>query len=151
MKIRIALPVTLLVIAFTACQQQKIETKVEAPPSAIPASEAAEHIGEVQAVYGLVASARYIYWTRGQPTFMNLDEPYPDQIFDVIIWGLDREKFGLAPEKRFKGKAICVTGLIEEEDGIPHIVVQEPSQLQILRRSPVSEESVNPAPGGAGS
>jgi hypothetical protein len=125
----------LLAIAATACQQKQIEQKVTPPPSAIPASEAVEHVGEVQKVYGKVASTRYTYWTRGQPTFMNLDKPYPNQIFTVVIWSSDREKFGMRPEKRYKDKAICVTGLIEEEEGVPQIVVKDPSQIQILKPS----------------
>ena len=41
-------------------------------------------------VCGIVASAHYAASSKGQPTFVNLDKPYPNQIFTVLIWGSDR-------------------------------------------------------------
>ncbi|UCH09246.1 MAG: hypothetical protein JSU61_08370 [Fidelibacterota bacterium] len=135
MKITIGLPMLLLALVAMACQQKPIQQKVTPPSGAIATAEAAQHVGEVQTVYGTVASARYVYWTRGQPTFLNLDEPHPHQVFTIVIWNLTRERFGFAPEERFLDKAVCVTGLIEEEEGIPRIVVKELSQIQILKPS----------------
>ncbi len=43
----------------------------------LTAKEAAEHVGEVATVCGKVASATYAARSRGRPTFLNLDEPYP--------------------------------------------------------------------------
>jgi hypothetical protein len=57
----------------------------------------------------MVASANY---ARGQPTFLNLDKPYPQQVFTVVIWGRDRMKFG-TPEKQLADKNICATGMIQ--------------------------------------
>lgn len=73
--------------------------------------EAKDHIGETATVCGTVASTRYSTSTRGQPTFLNFDKPYPNQIFTVLIWGNNRSKFG-TPEADYKGKEICVTGKI---------------------------------------
>jgi len=47
----------------------------------ISPAEAAKHIGEKATVCGVVASARYASRSKGQPTFLNLDKPYPNQIF----------------------------------------------------------------------
>jgi hypothetical protein len=41
----------------------------------ITASEAKNHIGERATVCGHVASIRYADRSKGQPTFLNLDEP----------------------------------------------------------------------------
>jgi micrococcal nuclease len=60
--------------------------------------------------------------SKGQPTFINLDEPYPKQIFTAVIWGSDRSKFG-QPETELKDKRICVTGLIEQHRGTPEITL----------------------------
>ena len=127
--------ILLLLAILPACQKKVIPKAIDVPPGAIAAAEASTHINEVATVCGWVASARYVYWTRGQPTFLNLDQPYPDQIFTVVIYSLDRPKFGMAPEKRFLDKPICVTGLVEEEEGLPQIVVTEPAQIEILRQS----------------
>ena len=53
----------------------------------ITAKQAAQHVGEIQTVRGVVVSARYAARSKGQPTFLNLDQPYPDTIFTVVIWG----------------------------------------------------------------
>ena len=78
---------------------------------------------------GVVASAHFATRTRGNPTFLNLDKPYPSQIFTVLIWGIDRAKFG-APEALYQAKHICATGTIESYRGVPEIIAREPGQIQ---------------------
>jgi hypothetical protein len=125
----------LLLAGLPACQKRPEVREVVIPATAISAVEAGEHIGETVTVCGRVASAMYVYWTRGQPTFLNLDQAFPDQVFTVVIWSLDRPKFGMPPEERFLDKPICVTGLIEEADDLPQIVVTQPTQIEILKQS----------------
>ena len=98
--------------------------------STISASEAAKHIGETATVCGKVASTHYAARTRGEPTFIDLDKPYPNQIFTVLIWGSDRPKFG-DPEETYQSKNICATGKITEYRGVPEIVANEPSQITV--------------------
>jgi hypothetical protein len=43
----------------------------------LTAADAKDHIGEQATVCGKVASSRYAATTRGKPTFLNLDKPYP--------------------------------------------------------------------------
>jgi hypothetical protein len=43
----------------------------------LTATEARAHIGETASVCGVVASTHYSNRTKGEPTFLNLDEPYP--------------------------------------------------------------------------
>lgn len=95
----------------------------------ITALEAKDHINESATVCGNVVSARFSASTKGQPTFLNLEKPYPNQIFTVVIWGSDRAKFG-TPETEYKGKRICVTGKIENFRGVPEIVVSDPQQIK---------------------
>src|SRR6476620_10630518 len=66
-------------------------------------AEAREHIGEVATVCGTVVSTRYAASTKGKPTFLNLDKPYPNQVFTIVIWGSDRDKFG-RPEVEYSEK-----------------------------------------------
>ena len=90
--------------------------------------EAAAHIGESATVCGLVASTRYATQSRGQPTFLNIGKPYPDQIFTAVIWGEDRVKFG-SPESALRGKKVCITGEIRLYRGKPEIIVHDSKQL----------------------
>jgi len=98
--------------------------------SSISAAEAKSHIGERVTVCGNVASTHYAARTRGSPTFVNLDKPYPDEVFTVLIWGSDRPKFG-DPEETYRSKRICVTGKISDYKSIPEIVASEPSQIKV--------------------
>jgi len=96
----------------------------------INALEAAKHIGDQATVCGNVASTRYASSTRGEPTFLNLEKPYPKQVFTVVIWGRNRAKFG-TPEAEYRNKRICVTGTIEDYRGVPQVEARQPSQITI--------------------
>ena len=94
----------------------------------LTADEASKHADENGTVCGLVASAHFANRTKGQPTFLNLGKPYPDQVFTAVIWGSDRSKFG-SPETSLNGKQICVTGRIQLYRSKPEIVVHDTNQL----------------------
>jgi hypothetical protein len=114
------LTMALLLLAFApAPQRQKLS-----------ASEAKDHIGETATVCGDVVSTRYAASTKGQPTFLNLDKPYPNQIFTVLIWGSNRSKFG-TPEIDYKAKRVCATGRITDYRGTPEIVANDPRQVNV--------------------
>lgn len=91
-------------------------------------TEAKNHIGEQATVCGKVAGGRYAATTRGKPTFLDLDKPYPNELFTVLIWVENRAKFG-APEETYRNKNICVTGRIQSYRGEPEIVASDPVQL----------------------
>jgi len=99
---------------------------ISAAPKLTP-SDARNHVGETATVCG-VASASHASTVRGQPTFLNLDRPYPNQIFTAVIWGSERARFG-KPEETYANKRICVTGRIEEYKSKPEIIVRSPSQV----------------------
>ena len=96
----------------------------------LTSAEAKNHIGERATVCGNAVSAHYAARTKGNPTFLNLDEPYPRQIFTILIWGSGRPKFG-EPENKFANKKVCVTGVIKDYRGKPEIVAEQPSQIEI--------------------
>src|SRR5579872_6678892 len=86
----------------------------------ISPAEAAKHVGEKATVCGVVASASYAARSKGQPTFLNLDKPYPNPTFTALIWGDDRPKFD-QPEVKLRDKRICTTGTITLYKGVPEI------------------------------
>jgi DNA/RNA endonuclease YhcR with UshA esterase domain len=97
----------------------------------ITAAQAAQHVDKVQTVRGVVVSATYAARTGGQPTFLNLDKPYPGAIFTVVIWGSDRGKFATPTETAFKGKTVRVTGKITVYQGKPEIVMHGPAEIVV--------------------
>lgn len=88
---------------------------------AITTSEAAIHIGERETVCGMIAGEHTAVSSRGTPTFINLDRPYPNQVFTLLIWGDDRGRVGTVP----KGGRICATGVVREYRGSPEIVLRD--------------------------
>ena len=98
--------------------------------TSISAAQAKDHVGEKATVCGDVASTRYAASSRGNPTFINLDKPYPNQIFTVLIWGNNRPKFG-DPEEAYRSKHICLTVKISDYKGAPEIIAYEPSQIKV--------------------
>ena len=54
---------------------------------------------------------------------------YPKHIFTVVIWKSSRHKFKTAPEKMYKSKRICVTGVISSYRGKAQIEVNDPAQI----------------------
>ena len=127
--------------ALSALQSERVETpqpssSEEGRPrgkqaaETITAAEAKDHTGETATVCGKVVSARYAASSRGRPTFLNLDKPYPNHVFTAVIWGDNRAKFG-KPEEEVKDKEICVSGMIESYRGKPQIEVSNPKQIRV--------------------
>lgn len=101
--------------------------------NSISAVQARDHVAEKTTVCGEVVSTHYAASSRGSPTFLNLDEPYPNQIFTVVIWGSDRRKFG-NPESTYKNTHMCASGVIDSYRGVPQIVARDPGQLRLNER-----------------
>ena len=99
----------------------------------IKPSEALQYVGKYQTVCGQVASTHYASRSRGRPTFLNLDQPYPNQIFTAVIWGQNRHKFQTAPESAYRGKRICVSGVISTYKGVAQIAVSDPNQIALWK------------------
>ena len=100
-------------------------------PESISASQAASSVGQTKTVCGVVVSSKFAKDSNRSPTFLNLDRPYPNQVFTAVIWGGDRSKFKEAPEVTFRGKRICVTGPIQLYKEKPEIIVTGPSQIRL--------------------
>jgi hypothetical protein len=94
---------------------------------AITTEEAPKFLGLQRTVCGNVVSSHHDARLEGQPTFMDLDKPYPYEIFTVLIWGSSEGEFE-KPEM-YAGKEVCVTGLIKRYHGHPLIEVDQPSQI----------------------
>jgi micrococcal nuclease len=98
----------------------------------LTAAEAKNHVGEMATVCGRVASSHFAEKSKGQPTFLNLDKPYPNAIFTILIWGTDRQKFGKA-EETYRDRNVCVSGKITSHREIPEIVISTPAQIRIQK------------------
>lgn len=107
-----------------------------APPAvgegSVPASRAAEHVGERTVVCGFVEGTRYAAELRGRPTFLDFGDAYPEQSFTVVIWGPDRERFERPPEQLYRDKRLCVTGKVNAYRGAAQMSVERPGQIEVV-------------------
>ena len=105
---------------------------VHAQAGHITAADAKNHVGEMATVCGKVVSTHFASGSKGQPTFLNLDEPYPKQIFTIVIWGNDRSKFG-EPDKAYRDKRVCVTGRITNFRGTPEVAASDSAEIKVQK------------------
>jgi hypothetical protein len=95
----------------------------------LSADEAGRHIGENATVCGTVTSAHFSRGASNAPTFLDLDKPYPEAPFTLVIFGRDRAKFG-APEQTLLHQRICASGVVTRYRGRPEMILEDPAQLQ---------------------
>lgn len=100
------------------------------PARTIAAQEADEAVGERARVCGAVAEVTFIQAIDGQPTFINLERPHPDQPFTAVIWKEDRVTWSTPPETLYDGADVCITGTVRLHEGTPQIIVSRPEQIQ---------------------
>jgi len=106
----------------------------------ITPEQSINYVGKTETVCGEVVSTKYSTGSRGKPTFLNFDEPYPNHIFTTVIWGDKRKNFDNNPEEFYKDKEVCVTGKITTFKNKPQIVVKNQSQLKIKPKSKINKD-----------
>jgi hypothetical protein len=98
----------------------------------INGGETLQHLQETNTVCGPIASARYVDNSPTKPTYLNFDRPYPNQTFAAVVTASVRAMFKIPPEVAFKGKNICVTGLITTNSrGKPQMMIEDLSQIAV--------------------
>ena len=102
-----------------------------AQEQSIASDKAIDYVGEYVTVCGEVVSAHFANRSRGKPTFLNIDEPYPRQTFTVVIWGNNRNKFGGDPENTLLWKDVCVTGRVEIFRGVAQVTAKSSDQITV--------------------
>jgi hypothetical protein len=86
---------------------------------------ATNHVGESMTVCGRVASATVI---PQQSMLLAFDQPYPSQLFSVLIPGEDRAKFN-GRETTLIGRRMCGSGLIKLAQGRAQMTLKDPTRL----------------------
>ena len=104
-----------------------------APANYVRTADAHKYIGDVETVCGKVVDSRFASSSRGHPTFLNIDKPYSNPLFTIVIWGNDRVNFDSPPEVYYLYESICVTGLIQSPEGVAQIEIKDPKQIWIIR------------------
>lgn len=104
------------------------------PPGAIEPNEAANNVGNMAIVCGKVNGANWVFAKKGHPTWLNLGPAYPNQRFNVVIWGEQRRQWPLngKPDVVYLGKVICVTEVIQAYQGWTQMQNVEMGDIQVI-------------------
>ena len=103
------------------------------PAEQITPYEASDYVDQRAEVCGRVESADHITGIDGSPTFLNLEQAYPDAPFTVVIWEEHVHRWESPPVDLYDNRHICVTGTIDLHDGTPQIALSDPSNIRIER------------------
>jgi DNA/RNA endonuclease YhcR with UshA esterase domain len=95
----------------------------------VPADSAAQHVGHVVTVEGVVASVGNS--RRSGTIFLNFGAPYPNNTFTAVIFRSAAPRFPDA--LKWEGKRLRVTGTVRVYRGKPEIVLEEPKQVTLER------------------
>jgi DNA/RNA endonuclease YhcR with UshA esterase domain len=92
----------------------------------------ASHVGDSVTVTGKVYGIKYFESAKASPTLINIGAAFPNQLLTVVIYGEDRKRMELDPEKLFTNADLSVTGKVELFKGKPQVVITDKSQLSVL-------------------
>ena len=121
-------------------QQQTNIVSLPACPECITTAEAAKMVGKVVKVSGVVKKITNVDWEKGKPCFIDLDDVFPNNVFNVVIFRNNHSKF--SDFAKFEGKKIAVTGRVKMHkfkgnkefpaSQYPQIELKNVQQIEIL-------------------
>ncbi len=129
---------TVLWIANIASAQTETPLELSATTNQTPSfiltdpKEVLKHEGELVSVEGCVASAILMENINGKPLFLNMFDPYPRNLFSVVIWGQDQANFLSAAE--YDKKMVLISGMVEKSKDKERFTIslRNPKQITIL-------------------
>ena len=122
--------------------KERANNRVSLPacPECVTTSEAAKMVGKVIKVSGIVKKVTHVDWEKGKPWFIDLDEVFPNNVFNIVIFRNNHNKF--SDFKVFEGKKIAVTGRVKMHkfkgnaefpaSQYPQIELKNVEQIEIL-------------------
>lgn len=98
----------------------------------IPHNLAVKNIGKLRSVCGIVQSTYMITSNGSQIVYLNMGGDYPNQTFTGLIWySSSKDNFYGRPDKKYKKKNICISGVISSYKNKPQIQIDFENQIQI--------------------
>lgn len=89
--------------------------------------DAVKHHGEYATVEGTIVATH----NSGKACFLNFHPDYK-RYFTAVIFASAFSRFPANPENYYYGKKVRVSGNIKEYKGKPEIILNDPSQIEIL-------------------
>ena len=98
--------------------------------AAILAQDAVNYYGKKKTVEGRIVDG---FISKTGTVFLNFERSYPNHCFTAVIFASSLAKFPKDPDSYYSGKVVQVTGKIKEYNGKPEIILNDPSQIEIIR------------------
>jgi DNA/RNA endonuclease YhcR with UshA esterase domain len=125
----------LALLAFT------VNLSADDAPSTVPmkigTGDVTNYFGKEMIVTGKVAQVSI----RPNIVFLNLDQPYPDSPFTLVIHPAATNQFGNL--KALRGASVEATGLITNYHNRAEIVLVKADQLKVTKAAPKKAPSIN--------
>jgi DNA/RNA endonuclease YhcR with UshA esterase domain len=121
-----------VIIITSLLSEPKQEVKEEnyAPTNpVIDVCSARNYIGKNVVLQGKVIEVSESKGT----TFLNFGSRYPNHCFYGVIFSSSSSKFPQNIESYFEGELVNVRGLVEEYQGKPQIILENPEQIEIVK------------------
>ena len=98
----------------------------------IPHTSAIQNIGKLRTVCGKVQSTYINSNTASQRIYLNMGREYPNHTFTGLIWySSNKDNFDGRPDKKYKKKDICISGVITTFNEKPQIQIDFENQIEL--------------------
>ena len=98
----------------------------------IPHTSAIQNVGKLRTVCGRVQSTYINSNIASQPIYLNMGREYPNHTFTGLIWySSNKDNFDGRPDKKYKKKNICISGVISTFKKKPQIQIDFENQIEI--------------------
>ena len=98
----------------------------------IPHTSAIQNVGKLRTVCGKVQSTYINSNIASQRIYLNMGREYPNHTFTGLIWySSNKDNFDGRPDKKYKKKNICISGVITTYNEKPQIQIDFENQIEI--------------------
>ena len=98
----------------------------------IPHTAAIQNVGKLRNFCGKVQSTYINSNTASQRIYLNMGREYPNHTFTGLIWySSNKDNFDGRPDKKYKKKNICISGVISTFNEKPQIQIDFENQIEI--------------------
>ena len=98
----------------------------------IPHTAAIQNVGKLRTVCGRVQSTYINSNTASQRIYLNMGRAYPNHTFTGLIWySSNKDNFDGRPDKKYKKKNICISGVITTYNEKPQIQIDFENQIKV--------------------
>lgn len=128
----------LLISGLNGCGSSQTQPYYNQPPNESPQEtsnnpispcDAGSYIGKEKTVVGKVNDG---YKSDTNTVFLDFGEDYPNYCFYGVIFSSNLANFPSNPEIYYEGKMVRISGLIQEYQGKPEIILRDMSQIEVI-------------------